>query len=279
MRIYVFMTLLLAALAAGGGKAHAQFWKKKSTSDKMEEARKAQEPVRGQTSKAEGKSAGRGQAGKQGQTGGSGQGQTQTRELPQSGQARSGYMHYTVDEKGDTVYIAELRPVWVFPKGARKGTEWRKYYRLVYNFNKVYPYALMAKKLVSNVDMNIEDMNRVGKEKYINIKQRELLKEFEPVVRKMTISQGQLLCRLLDREIGMSSYEIIKDYKNGMAAGFWQGVGKIFDQDLKSRYDPQGIDRQTEELVMMWENGEFDRLYFSIFWEDPKKPAIPAKYR
>lgn len=249
LRTLFTMIMVLTGLALSQQDASAQFWKRKSTKDKVEETRQAQQGVQQQT--------------------------TPTKPAKNL----SGYMQYIVDDQGDTVYVAELRPIWVYPKGTKKSPDWRKYYRLVYNFNKVYPYALMAKKLLSTVDINTEDMNRIGKEKYINMKQKELLQEFEPIVRKMTISQGQLLCRLLDREIGMTSYEIIKDYKNGLAAGFWQGIGKLFDQNLKSHYDPQGVDKATEELVKKWENGEFDQLYYSIFWEEPKKVVIPAKYR
>ena len=59
-------------------------------------------------------------------------------------------------------------------------------------------------------------------------------------MRSLTVSQGALLMKLIDREIGKSSYMIIKDYKNGMAAKFWQGVAKMFGSDLKKPYDPTG---------------------------------------
>ena len=95
----------------------------------------------------------------------------------------------------------------------------------------------------------------------------------------MTISQGQLLCRLVDRDIGKSSYDIVKDYKSGVAAGFWQGVAKLFKQNLKSKYDPNGEDRMTEYLIEKWEQGQFEALYYSVFLEWPKRTEIPSKYR
>jgi hypothetical protein len=58
-------------------------------------------------------------------------------------------------------------------------------------------------------------------------------------------------------------------------AGFWQGVARIFGQNLKSRYDPKGQDKVTEELVQKWQKGEFDALYYSIFYEYPAKPNLP----
>ena len=94
----------------------------------------------------------------------------------------------------------------------------------------------------------------------------------------MTVSQGALLMKLIDREAGKSSYMIIKDYKSGIAAGFWQGIAKLFGSDLKKPYDPNGDDVATEELVRIWEAGEFPALYFSIFWEDAPVVSIPEKY-
>ena len=84
--------------------------------------------------------------------------------------------------------------------------------------------------------------------------------------------------KLIDREIGKSSYMIIKDYKNTIAAKFWQGVAKMFGSDLKKPYDPEGEDKKIEELVKIWEAGDFDAFYFSLFWKDPPVIEIPSKY-
>ena len=69
----------------------------------------------------------------------------------------------------------------------------------------------------------------------------------------------------MDREMGISSFYIIKNYKGGAAAGFWQGIAKIFGSNLKSQYDRFGEDKMIEELVQMYHNGQFQYLYYSIF--------------
>lgn len=189
-------------------------------------------------------------------------------------------MQYIVQD-GDTVYVDELPASKVYPKiPKQKGKEWRKYYRLVHNFSKVYPYAIVARTLVEEADSTIatDNLKRAKKDKYVSKVQKELFTVFEKPMRGLTVSQGALLMKLIDREVGKSSYAIIKDYKNGMAAGFWQGIAKMFGTDLKKPYDPEGDDRNTEELVKIWEAGEFPALYFSLFWEDPKIPVIPEKY-
>lgn len=199
---------------------------------------------------------------------------------PQTGgNSRSGYMGYRI-EHGDTSYYDSIDPAWIFPRGYRGSRrDLKKYYRLVYNFNKVYPYALLAKDMERQVDRHISanSLRRRKKEKYINRLQNELLDAYEKPLKSMTISQGKLLIKLVDREIGTSPYSVIKNYKSSISAGFWQGVAKIFGQDLKSHYDPKGEDKMTEYLVEKWQRGEFDALYYSIFWEMPKHPDIVSK--
>ena len=180
------------------------------------------------------------------------------------------------------IYMGELPESHIWEKKPRqKGREWRKYYRLVHNFSKTYPYALAAKKIVNEANKQIEEngYNEFQKQKYINKMQKELFKLFEKPLRHLTVRQGGLLMKLIDREVGQCSYDIIKFYKSKMAAGFWQGVAKLFGSDLKKPYDPEGDDKATEELVRLWEKNEFEELYYSIFWEEAPKIDIPSKYR
>ena len=189
-------------------------------------------------------------------------------------------LRYIVEGK-DTIYIDNINPSKVYSRLPRqKGKDWRKYYKLVHNFSKAYPYALVARKLVEEADSTIaaDKLKRVKREQYVSKVQKELFDVFESQMRKMTVSQGALLMKLIDREVGKSSYDIIKDYKNGMAAGFWQGIAKIFGTDLKKPYDPEGEDALTEELVKIWEAGDFQAFYFAIFWQDPPVLPIPKKY-
>ena len=189
-------------------------------------------------------------------------------------------LHFIV-EKGDTIYVDQIQASKVYSRlPKQKGREWRKYYRLVHNFSKAYPYALVARNLVIRADSTIaaDKLKGVKREKYIKGVQKEIFDVFEGQMRQMTVSQGALLMKLVDREVGKSSYNIIKDYTSGIAAGFWQGIAKIFGTDLKKPYDPEGEDLLTEELVKIWEDGDFQAFYFSIFWKDPPVMPIPEKY-
>lgn len=184
-------------------------------------------------------------------------------------------------ENGDTMYFDKIPPVWIFGRGSRSSEkEWRKYYKLVYRFARVYPYAEASGGLRRIVDSTIAANNytRFQREQYINKVQKDLFKDFEGALRHMTITQGALLLKLIDRETGMPPYAVIKEYKSGAAAGFWQAVAKLFENDLKSEYDPEGEDRDIEELVQIWKAGAFKNLYWSVFWEDPPEIEVPEKY-
>ena len=189
-------------------------------------------------------------------------------------------MEYFVEGK-DTVYVDLLQASRIWEKLPRqKGKDWRKYYRLVYNFNKVYPYAKAARKVIAEADSTIahDKLKRGKREKYLNGVESELFKAFEKPLKNLTISQGKLLMKLIDRECGNTSYTLIKDYRNAIAAGFWQGVARLFGSSLKDPYDPEGADFLIEDLVDKWESGKYEELYFSLFWEYPKKVSLPSKY-
>ena len=186
-------------------------------------------------------------------------------------------MYFQVLPDGDTTFIDSIDPVWCFPKGRRmRQGDWRQYYKTVYNFNKVYPYALVGRKMMAQVDSTIAaDVTRKSERtQYVNAVEKELFRLFEKDIRNMTISQGLVLMRLVDRECGMSAYQIIKSYESGFAANFWQLVAKLFSQNLKTRYDPKGADKKLEELVQIWDSGQWDSFYFSIFMEPPRKTVI-----
>lgn len=190
------------------------------------------------------------------------------------------FLTYIVEGR-DTVYLAPLAAARVYEKKKRKkGRQWRKYYKLVYNFAKVYPYALVAKDIVAEVDSTIKNDNLkyIRKDKYVGRVTGELFESFEKPLKNLTISQGALLMRLIDRECGITPYYIIKEFKNRYAATFWQGIAKMFGDDLKAPYDPEGVDAPTEDLVHQWETGKFEQTYFEIFWKYPPMVELPEKY-
>lgn len=193
------------------------------------------------------------------------------------GNVGAGYLRMMVQD-GDTIYLDTIKPTWITERGKHRSEKsWQNYYKLVWRFARVYPYAEEAGRLQRQIDSVIaaENMGMVRKDRLVGQVQKQLFRNFEGAFRQMSISQGALMMKLIDRESGKSSYSIIKEYKNGVAAGFWQAVAKLFDNDLKSQYDPEGADRDIEELVQIWKAGEFRELYWSLFWEEAPVIEIP----
>lgn len=81
------------------------------------------------------------------------------------------------------------------------------------------------------------------------------MKRFEKQVRKLTVTQGIILVKLIDRETGRTSYQVIKDLKGGFTAFFWQGIARIFGNNLKTEYDPENQDKVMEDIVLGIESG------------------------
>lgn len=199
---------------------------------------------------------------------------TQNRTVTQSQNGSSDKKGYLIGykiENGDTLYVDKIAPVYVFnrPQKWRKSRQWRDYYRTVYNFKKVYPYALIAKTIIQDADSTLlhSKFTKREREKYLKGYEKRLFREFEKPLKNLSFSQGKLLLKLLDRELGRTSYSVIKNYRGGFTAGFWQGIAKLFGSDLKKPYDKFGEDKLLEELVVMYQQNSFDYLYYSMFRE------------
>ena len=130
----------------------------------------------------------------------------------------------------------------------------------------------MTRQVDSTIAADVS--KRAQRSRYIDDVEKELFRLFEKDIRSMTISQGALLMRLIDRECGKSPYDLIKTYESGFVASFWQLVAKLFSQDLKARYDPNGRDANIEQLVQIWEAGHWDAFYYSIFMEKPTRYTL-----
>jgi hypothetical protein len=133
----------------------------------------------------------------------------------------------------------------------------KAYYRLRFNVIKVYPFARLAAVKLNEMNREMDKMssNR-EKKKYKKKIEEQVRKDFEEQIKKLSINQGNVLIKLIDRETGQSSYELIKELKGSLNAFFAQGMAKLFGHDLKNRYDPEGEDKAIENIVRQIERGE-----------------------
>lgn len=167
---------------------------------------------------------------------------------------------YTVEAavvEGDTVPLIRLRPIVVFNKPFLKNKRARRQYdRLVRAFKLVYPIALAAKhKMYAMEDSLLALPTRKQQKAYIKGIEKELKKEYTPVLKRMSLYQGRVLLKLIDRETGNTSYELVKEFRGGFSAFFWQGVARIFGANLKTEYHAEGEDQVLEQLVYLYEEG------------------------
>lgn len=158
----------------------------------------------------------------------------------------------------DTIPQVELRAVTVLDfKEERSKREQRKWDRTMRRVVKVYPYARVAGELMREYDRQLATLPTEKQRKaYLKMAENELKKEFEGEIRDMTVSEGYILIKLIDRETGNTSYDLIKELKGGFTAFMWQAVARIFGSNLKEHYDPEDEDTYIEEIVEMIEAGE-----------------------
>jgi hypothetical protein len=158
---------------------------------------------------------------------------------------------------GDTIPVKYLNTVMIV--GERRHLSRRekaKWTRLQYNVKKVYPYAKLAGQLLEKYSVPLDTItNERERKKYFKLIEDELKAEFEDDLRSMTTTQGMILIKLVDRETQHSSYEIVQEFRGNFSAFFWQGLSKLFGQDLKSRYDPNGDDKEIESIIVLIEAG------------------------
>lgn len=110
---------------------------------------------------------------------------------------------------------------------------------------------------MKDLDKELAAINtNVQRKRYVNKVEKEIREEFEDEVKHLTISQGRILIKLIDRETGNTTYDVLKEVKGNISAVFWQAIARIFGSTLKSDYDPEGDDRMIEEIILMIENGQ-----------------------
>jgi hypothetical protein len=162
-----------------------------------------------------------------------------------------------IESPTDTIYMYTLKEVVVVARPRFKSRRQEYLYtRLVRDVKITLPYAQKAALVLSLVNDTLQSMkNEKQKKEYLKNTEKTLFAEFEQPLRRMTFSQGRLLIKLIDRECQQNSYELVRLYRGGFSAFFWQGIAKIFGANLKSEYDAQGEDREVERIIGLIQSG------------------------
>lgn len=165
----------------------------------------------------------------------------------------------TVYYNGDTIPYGKLATVTCSAdrtfKTYRQKAAWD---RLKYNVKKVYPYAILASVKLKEYDRVLATIpNERDKKAYTKLAEKQLKDEFGDELKNLSVTQGRLLIKLIDRETGKTTYDVVKCMRGSFSATMWQGVALVFNSSLKSDYDALGDERNIEMAIKMIEDGQF----------------------
>ena len=163
----------------------------------------------------------------------------------------NGQLYNALVSEGDTVPMVSLGMVSVKRKRVFKSKrERRKYLRLERHVRKVYPFAKLANEKLVRYEKTLKGLSDKRRKKFMRVAEKEIRKEFSNDLKALTFNQGRILLKLIDRETGNVSYDLVKDLRGGFTAWLFQGVARVFDFNLKSEYDPENDDRLIEEILV-----------------------------
>ena len=159
---------------------------------------------------------------------------------------------------GDTIPGGRMLDVNVYTRITEKWkkywTEWTRLRNAVYV---TYPYAKAAGRIMNEVNAKLVGISdKKSRKEIIKSREKELKKEFADKITNLSVYQGKVLMKLINRETGNNCYEIIHEYKGGLAAGFWQTVAVILGSSLKQGYEPSTKDQPIEIIVR-----DVERMY------------------
>jgi hypothetical protein len=178
-------------------------------------------------------------------------------------------LHEAVIYNGDTIEAKTLEYVYLYSQLTQSQVNANaKYNRLRNAVYVTYPYARRAGVIMNDINAKLQNIpGTEARKKYIKTREAELKKEFTDPLTNLSIYQGKVLMKLINRETGNNCYEIIKDYRGGFTARFYQTVAFFFNSNLKQPYDAKNDDAIIEKFVQ-----EVQRMYG--FRELPKPKAM-----
>jgi hypothetical protein len=160
---------------------------------------------------------------------------------------------------GDTMPQIVLPQVIIMPpKVYSSKKEQIKFLKLVRKIKKVLPYAKLANNTLREINTKLEGIDdKRTRKKYINEVDKVLKERYGEELKNLTISEGRILIKLIDRETGSTSYELVSELKGSFTAFMWQSLARLFGENLKQNYDSKGEDKLIEEILLRIEAGQY----------------------
>ena len=169
--------------------------------------------------------------------------------------AYDGFLVPTVVVDGENLPVFTLPEVPIYANDM-SAKELKRYQKLVRDVKKVYPYAKIAREIFQKYsDILANVSSEKEKDKIMEQVESELKKEYEGIIKDLTVRQGKILIKLVDRETTHTSFEIIEDFRGTFSAFLWQQLALLFGSNLKKQYDAEGEDMMIENIIAGIEGG------------------------
>lgn len=156
---------------------------------------------------------------------------------------------------GDSTFLMSLAPGRIVSKRQFKDLEEQKQFRrYVWAAKRVYPYALQAVALYEDMEEETDGMNRRQRKRHIRHEHKELKEDMTERMKNLSKTEGKVLVKMIERELDMPFYELIRTTRGTATAAYWNTMGKIWGYDLKEGYR-QGADPLLDEVFIDYDFG------------------------
>lgn len=172
---------------------------------------------------------------------------------------QSGYRCRAEVVNGDTVPVVDLNTIYVYTDFVFKTQRQRELWtRTKFNVKKVYPYAILAAAKLKEYNKVLEKIQDEDYKKiFLKTCEKDLRNEFEDELKGLSVSQGKVLMKLIDRETEKTTFDLVKQLRGNFQAVMWQTVARLFGHNMKAEYDPMVEDIMIERAVKLVEAGQF----------------------
>lgn len=159
---------------------------------------------------------------------------------------------------GDSIQYMQLNNVYVYPVPVFRDAKQRvAYNRLVRNVKLVLPIAKEVNQIIVETYEYLQTLpNKKARDEHLKKVEQGIRQQYTPRMKKLSYQQGKLLIKLVYRETNSSSYQLIQAILGPIRAGFWQAFAWAYGASLTKKYDPNGVDRLTERVVLQVESGQ-----------------------
>lgn len=177
----------------------------------------------------------------------------------QSYEQRRAFFTYVGDcvYEGDTIPFFQYRDLYVYrPLTFNNNKDWRNYQKLVYNVKKVYPLAVMINNTIIETYEYANTLPANQRAAHLKAVERGMMDQFKPDFKKLSLTQGKLLIKMVDRQCSSPSYDIIRAFVGAARAQVYQGLACFFGASLKKNFNSKGEDKLTERVITLVQNDQ-----------------------